>query len=377
LAPGVNLVDFRVLDQNGEGNDSTVILAINAAIYLKNVLNIRVINLSLGRPVFESYTQDPLCQAVETAWKAGIVVVVAAGNDGRDNTFGEQGYGTINAPANDPYVITVGAMKTEGTNTRTDDRMASYSSKGPTQIDHVVKPDLVAPGNFVVSLLADNSNLSKQYPQNSVLVSYYQSINGSSPVSKKYFTLSGTSMAAPVVSGAAADLLQANPNLTPDQVKLLLMQTAYKTFPGSSTVTDATGSYTDYYDILTVGAGYVDVAAALASINSVPAGATAMSPTANYDPFSGDVTLSYDPSSLWANQSLWGAKSLWGAQSLWGSSVLSDNKCLWGAQSIWGANSTSASKSLWGAQSLWGSKSLWGAETSSVDATNITINGEE
>ncbi len=146
IAPGVNLIDLRVLDQNGQGTDSNVIAAIDAAIYLKNIYNIRVINLSLGRPVYESYTLDPLCQAVEAAWKAGIVVSVAAGNDGRDNTFGEQGYGTINAPGNDPYVITVGAMKTEGTYTRTDDLIASYSSKGPTQIDHVVKPDLVAPG---------------------------------------------------------------------------------------------------------------------------------------------------------------------------------------------------------------------------------------
>jgi len=169
---------------------------------LKNVFNIRVINLSLGRPVYESYTQDPLCQAVEAAWKAGIVVVVAAGNDGRDNTFGEQGYGTINAPGNDPYVITVGAMKTEGTYTRTDDLIATYSSKGPTQVDHIVKPDILAPGNQVVSLLVPNSTLVKQYPSNQVQVSYYQSVKAPSPLSKNYFVLSGTSMAAPVVSGA-------------------------------------------------------------------------------------------------------------------------------------------------------------------------------
>jgi serine protease AprX len=85
IAYGANIVNLRVLDENGEGTDSQVIAAIEKAILLKNVYNIRVINLSLGRPVYESYTQDPLCQAVEQAWKAGIVVVVAAGNDGRDN----------------------------------------------------------------------------------------------------------------------------------------------------------------------------------------------------------------------------------------------------------------------------------------------------
>src|SRR5208282_1418967 len=125
---------------------------IQTAIQLKATYNIRVINLSLGRPVFESYTVDPLCQAVEAAYKAGIVVVVAAGNDGRDNSEGTNGYATITAPGNDPYVITVGAMKSMGTPTRADDLIATYSSKGPTAIDHIVKPDIVAPGNLQVSL---------------------------------------------------------------------------------------------------------------------------------------------------------------------------------------------------------------------------------
>jgi serine protease AprX len=129
-----------------------VIKAINQAISVKDIYNIRVMNLSLGRPVMESYTQDPLCQAVEAAWQAGIVVVVAAGNDGRDNSAGTDGYGTISAPGNDPYVITVGAMNTKNTPDRGDDVITSYSSKGPTAIDHIAKPDLVAPGNRVISL---------------------------------------------------------------------------------------------------------------------------------------------------------------------------------------------------------------------------------
>ena len=112
----------------------------------------------MGRGVFESYKQDPLCQAVESAWKSGIVVVVAAGNDGRDNSVGQNGYGTINAPANDPYALTVGAMKAMDTYTRTDDLVASYSSKGPSLFDNVVKPDIVAPGNGIVSLLASTSS---------------------------------------------------------------------------------------------------------------------------------------------------------------------------------------------------------------------------
>ena len=146
IAPGANLINLRVLDQNGNGTDSQVIAAIQQAIALQSTWNIRIINLSLGRPVYESYAVDPLCQAVEAAWNAGIVVVVAAGNDGRDNSAGTNGYSTIAAPGNDPYVITVGAMKTEETPTPNDDMVASYSSKGPTLIDHIVKPDLVAPG---------------------------------------------------------------------------------------------------------------------------------------------------------------------------------------------------------------------------------------
>src|SRR5207244_2388072 len=131
--------------------------ALQTAIYLKNTYNIRVINLSLGRPVFESYQLDPLCQAVEAAWNAGIVVVAAAGNYGRDNLQGTRGYGTIASPGNDPRVITVGATNTHATASLTNDTVASYSSKGPTAVDHVVKPDLVAPGNGVVSLLASST----------------------------------------------------------------------------------------------------------------------------------------------------------------------------------------------------------------------------
>src|SRR5262249_10975398 len=138
IAPNVKFVNLRVLDGNGKGTDSMVISAIQRAIALKSTYNIKVINLSLGRPVMESYLQDPLCQAVEQAWKAGIVVVVAAGNEGRNNSKGTQGYGTITSPANDPYVITVGAMKDMKTVVRGDDFIASYSSKGPTLFDQIV-----------------------------------------------------------------------------------------------------------------------------------------------------------------------------------------------------------------------------------------------
>ncbi len=152
----------------------------------KDVYNIRVINLSVGRPVYESYTLDPVCQAVEQAWKAGIVVVVSAGNDGRDDSMGTEGYFTIEAPGNDPYVITVGAMNTKGTPDRSDDGMTSYSSKGPTAIDYIVKPDLVAPGNRVVSL-QEPGTLVQGYPLNRPLTSYYMKVGALAKPSSAYF----------------------------------------------------------------------------------------------------------------------------------------------------------------------------------------------
>ena len=409
VAPGVSLINLKVLDASGEGSDSSVIAAINRAIALKNTYNIRVMNLSLGRPVYESYTQDPLCQAVEAAWKAGIVVVVSAGNDGRDNTFGNEGYGTINAPGNDPYVLTVGAMRDMGTPDRSDDLIASYSSKGPTMIDHIVKPDVVAPGNQVISLLAQRGTIALNNPQNIVALAAYQnnaprtgaiptepsydpSSNTQPPnvkigpgYSNQYYLMNGTSMAAAVVSGAVADLLQAAPGLTPDQVKMLLMETSSKTFPTVSTVVDSISgqTYTSYYDIFTIGAGYIDLKGALAMANQVPTGVTALSPTATYDSTTGDVDLSFDSSSVFSDKAMWGAssssanKAMWGASAIWSSSVLAGNKAMWGASSVWGASSdASANKAMWGASAIWSEKALWGASDQTA-SESIIINGEK
>ena len=236
MAPDASLINLKVLDANGSSNDSTVIAGIDRAIALKSIYNIRVINLSLGRAVFESYKVDPLCQAVEQAWKAGIVVVVAAGNDGRDNSAKTNGYGTITAPGNDPYVITVGAANDKQDLDPSNDVMTSYSSKGPTAIDHIVKPDLVAPGNLVISGQAAGATLSTNYPGNRITVGNYTP-GGSTSASPYFFTLSGTSMATPVVSGAAAFLIDKNPSITPDQVKAKLMLTARRTFPSTMTIT--------------------------------------------------------------------------------------------------------------------------------------------
>ena len=372
IAPNASIVNLRVLDVNGEGTDSSVINAIQTAVALKSKYNIRVINLSLGRGIYESYKLDPLCQAVEQAWKAGIVVVVAAGNDGR--YLPSNGYSTINSPGNDPYALTVGAMKTMDTPTRADDQIASYSSKGPTFIDRIVKPDVVAPGNLLVSTELPGVTLESTESNNLVPYSFY-TFGGNSAPSTAYFTLSGTSMATGVVSGMVADLLQAHPTLTPDQVKARLMKTASKSFPTSSSVYDPTtgNTYVDYYDVFTVGAGYVDLAAALA--NTDTARGTAMSPTAVYNSTTGSVYLTRDSSSTWGTSSAWTPVAVYGPSEftsggtsvMWGATGPGGTSVMWGATNdggtsvMWGATSDSGTSVMWGASNDDGSSVMWGA----------------
>jgi len=371
IAPNAKILNFHALDQNGAGTDTSVINAIYQAIQMKALYNLRVMNLSVGRSVFESYKQDPLCHAVEAAWRAGIVVVVAAGNDGRDNSFNNNGYGTINAPGNDPYVITVGAMNTLGTPDRSDDVMTSYSSKGPTAIDHIVKPDIVAPGNKVISLQAQDSTLVAGYPANVPPTGYYRDGNGKRP-SPNYFMLSGTSMATPVVSGAAALLLQRHPRLTPDQVKARLMRSAYKTFPQYTTITDSGVSYTIQYDVFTVGAGYLDLQAAFSETRSIDANLSAKSPTAVYDPTTNSVHFARDHSLFWGSSAMWGSSTVWGANSFVGSqSAMWGSSALWGSSAMWGSSTASAFSALWG------SSAMWGSGTNTPDPMSVAIGGDK
>ena len=344
IASNANILDLRVLDKNGMSTDSAIISAIQQAIKLKSQYNVRVINLSVGRPIYESCSRDPLCRAVEAAWNNGIVVVTAAGNLGRN------GYATVLSPGNSPHAITVGCMKTLETYPRTDDLIASYSSKGPTYIDLTVKPDVVAPGNLVVSLLAPGSTLQSMYPGNVIAKSYYST--SSTPVSGGYFRLSGTSMATPVVTGAVALMLQSNPSLTPDTVKARIMKTATKNFPATSVTVDPTTgkSYTSTYDIFTIGSGYLEISGALHSTDV--AQKSAASPSVAYNVFTQTATLQSNSSTIW------GSNAVWGDQTVWGSTVL-----LSGTSAVWGANA------VWGDQTAWGTNAVWG-DTSGATATN-------
>ncbi|HEV8637061.1 MAG TPA: S8 family serine peptidase [Chloroflexota bacterium] len=223
VAPDANLIGIKVSDRDGMSRTSDVIRGIEWAIENRSLYNIRVLNLSLQSAAPEPYTYSLLDAAVEMAWLKGIVVVVSAGNMGADSLR--------YAPANDPYVITVGATDDQGTRTVDDDRLAWFSSYGLTQSGHA-KPELVAPGRRIVSTLSSTTDpLARAYPD--------RVLGG------LYIRLSGTSAAAPVVTGVVAQLLQARPELTPDQVKWQLMQTAHP-IPGPGT-----------------GAGYPQAAAAV------------------------------------------------------------------------------------------------------------------
>ncbi len=156
IAPGARLLDLKVLDSHGEGNTSDVIAAIDWAIANRKTYGIRVLNLSIGRPVYSSWQDDPLDQAVEQATQAGIVVVAAAGNLGQTSD-GKTVFGGITSPGNAPDALTVGALNTFGTIARSDDGVTTYSSRGPTYIDSLIKPDLVAPGNKEATVEASGS----------------------------------------------------------------------------------------------------------------------------------------------------------------------------------------------------------------------------
>lgn len=209
VAPGVKLVNVKVLGKDGTGWTSDVIAGIEWVITNRDKYNIRIINLSLGHPVTEPSLTDPLCRAVLKATAEGIVVIVSAGNSGKA-ADGSPILGGITSPGNSPHAITVGALNTKGTAARSDDIMATYSSRGPTRFELAVKPDVVAPGNKIVSLEAQGSYL------------HYSYLHAAGNPSNAYMQLSGTSMSAAVVTAGSALLMQANPGMSASQLKLAL-----------------------------------------------------------------------------------------------------------------------------------------------------------
>jgi serine protease AprX len=209
VAPGAHIVSVKVASADGASDVSQVIAAIDWVVEHRDDkgMNIRVLNLSFGTESTQPATLDPLSFAVQQAWDKGIVVVVAAGNDG----LGAQ---TMTMPAVNPDVIAVGAADSKGTETRTDDIVADFTNRGNASRH----PDVLASGRSVVSLRDPGSYIDRTYPD--------AKLTPAADPAQRFFRGSGTSQAAALVSGTVALLLQQRPNLRPDQVKQLLMSTA-------------------------------------------------------------------------------------------------------------------------------------------------------
>ena len=216
------------MDSKGSGPISRVIAGIQWVVDHKEKYRIKALNLSLGAPAEEGYRTDPASKAVNAAWQAGLLVCAAAGNAGPRQR-------TITTPGISPMIITVGSISDQGTIPREDDIINEFSSRGPT-IDRLPKPDLVAPGSDITSLKPGGG----------------------------YVSQSGTSMATPMVTGSAALLWEKRPNLTPDQIRKLLVSTA-----------EDRG-----YNKLIQGAGYLNLMAALEKLDTKAAPAP---PAANED----------------------------------------------------------------------------------------------
>src|SRR3982751_3563114 len=342
MAPAANLVSLKVLDDHGGGYISNVIAALDWIAANRTAYNIRVVNLSVGAAVSESYNTDPLTLAAKRVVDQGVVVVTAAGNLGKNPITGKAQYGAITAPGNAPWVLTVGAYSHEGTIVRSDDKMAPYSSRGPTAVDFAAKPDLVATGTGIVSLSSAGSLMY------STKADYL--LKGLLPTANRpYLSLTGTSMASPVVAGAVALMLQANPKLTPNLVKAILQYTSQ-----------------DYgYDPLTQGAGFLNAKGAvdLARFLKNP-----------------QYGQRYPSNPAWSRTILWGshklqsgvikpAGSAWSINTVWGASRDREgDNIVWGTRCttkacdsvLWGANQMDADNIVWGTFDREGDNIVWG-----------------
>jgi serine protease AprX len=359
VAHGSKLIGMKVLAGDGSGYTSTVIDAIEFAIANKEKLKIAVINLSLGHPIYEPAATDPLVQAVERAVGAGIVVVVASGNEGMNRETGEVGYAGITSPGNAPSAITVGAVDTKNTVTRSDDEVAPFSSRGPTWYDGYAKPDVVAPGRRVVSFMAQDSNLCRRYPDWCAAVAD----------NRAYMALSGSSMAAAVATGVVADIIDASRHSSggespsPNLVKAILEFTAIQ-LPN--------------VDVLSQGAGSINAAGAIALADAIDTREPVSSPWLEVG-VTPTTTLSNGETVAWAQHVVWGDHVVWGNyvyfnEPAWALHVVWGNHIVWGDHVVWGDAFDSV---VWGTTQVWGTHVVWGNSVIGYDANGTLLYGDQ
>ena len=367
VAPGATLIGLKVLDEEGSGRTSDVIKALQWVRANKQRYHIQVANVSLGHPIYEKAETDPLVIAVQETVRAGVKVVVAAGNFGINPETGEPGYAGITSPGNSPNAITIGALQTFNTVGRDDDRVAPYSSRGPTWYDGFLKPDVVAPGDSLMSTLPLNSTLTKK-------------LLDAGAERSSYARLSGTSMATAVASGVVATVLEANGRhaatmthkrlgalaispLSSGAVKALLQFTA---FP----VRDDNG---ELYDELTQGAGGINAGGAITlaaridgSIAPPDYWLTGPSIGAFGSTLIGRQSYTWRQSILWDDNIVWGSGLVTHNQSVWNDNIVwgSDDNIVWGSTSgddniVWG--SADDDNIVWGSVAEWADNIVWGS----------------
>jgi serine protease AprX len=367
MAPGASLVSLKVLDENGEGSVGHILKALDWVYKYGKFYGVRVVNLSVGAAVTESYYTDPLTVATRTLVDRGITVVAAAGNNGL-NKAGQPQWGGIASPGNAPWVLTVCAFSTRGSYAVADDTVAPFSSAGPTAVDFSAKPDLCAPGVGVVSTTAPGSTLF----QAGLIRTPSWLLPGTLPSAFPYLpyeSLTGTSMATPVVSGAIALMLQANPALTPNLIKAILEFTAISK-PDVSP--------------LRQGAGFLNVshAVALAALASHPSTVTSV-----------PMPATWARRLLWGNHLLQGGvidprANAWQLGVEWGSAKTTaddGDNIVWGTMDdgdniVWGT-ADDGDNIVWGTADdgdniVWGTADdgdniVWGTDCGGADCDNI------
>ena len=334
VADGVGwLYSLRVLDDRGVGRTSDVIRAIEWVLANQRRAEVDIINLSLGHPILEPADRDPLVQAVEAAVRAGIVVVVSAGNYGYNRATGEIGYAGVTSPGNAPSAITVGAVDTFRTDTRLDDVVARYSSRGPTWYDGYAKPDIVAPGSSLTATTSYTSRILQENPQLEVETEYI----GETP----HIKLSGTSMAAVVTTGVVAQMIHAQRKtfgrhaaLTPNAIKAMLHYTALDM--GEDVLTQGAGSLN--------GDGAVALAARLDSTTAVGQWwlTQGVSETSTID----GTTHTWSQRLVWGDRLIWGNQEVYTNEEAWGLRIVWGDRLVWGDRIIWG--NVTADRLIWG-----------------------------